>query len=128
MSGMTRKFCFAAALAAFLLLPAAIANGRPYPDQVRIAERRDGPCHVTVWRNEIVHSVEITGLEPGEDIDLKLTYEGRVLELPIPVPRKGIVIVSLESKVRGESVGVGYVDFESRRCRIHLSYPWRSKT
>lgn len=106
----------------------ALATSSQDLDSIKIASTRKGPCDVTVRRTSIVHIIEITGLDPDEAFDLVLTYEGRRLTIPVVVASKGVVIVALESKVKGESVGVGYVDFESNRCRVHLSYPWRSKT
>ena len=125
-----KRWILAALVAPLIPLPAGAALAADNHDGtvVVVASRRSGPCQVTVRRSDMFHAVEITGLEPDEQFDLVLTYEGRKLVLPIVVARKGVVLVTLESLVRGESIGVGYVDFESSRCRVHLSYPWRSKT
>lgn len=131
MRTMRSRLQHAAVLAAVLAGPPAnlaIAADRQDLATVKIAERRNGPCLATVTRGGSLHVVKITGLEPDEAFDLKLTYEGRVLILPIVAPSKGVVVVALESNVRGESIGVGYVDFDASRCRVHFSYPWRSKT
>lgn len=119
----------AAALAMLIGLAAtaAVAAASGDPGSTKIAERRYGPCIVTVTRAEGLHVVKITGLDPDENFDLTLTYQGRRLVIPIVVAGKGVVVVGLEPILRGDSTGVGHVDFDSRRCRAHFSYPWHSR-
>jgi hypothetical protein len=118
-----------AAVAAFVLscLPVVVAHSATPSelDYVKIAQARDGPCTATVKRAGNLFSVHIEGLEPGERFEVVSTSEREEIVIPVEVSYKGIVIIVTAPQVKGYTSGIAHIDFESRRCRIHLSYPWR---
>ena len=94
-------------------------------DYVRIARATDGRCIAEVKRAGNLYAVNISGLEPGEHFTVLSTSEREEIHIPGEVAAKGVVIVVIAPHVKGYSSGIAHIDFTSRRCRLHVSYPWR---
>jgi hypothetical protein len=106
--------------------PAFSANASEL-DYVKVAEATDGRCDVVVKREGRLYSIEIKGLEPDERFDVISTSERERIVIPVEVSYKGVVIIVIAPQVKGYDSGVAHIDFESRRCKIHVSYPWRDE-
>jgi hypothetical protein len=94
-------------------------------DYVKVAEATNGLCDLVVKREGRLYSIEIRGLEPDERFDVISTSEREQIVIPVEVSYKGEVIIVIAPQVKGYNSGIAHVNFESRRCKMHVSYPWR---
>jgi hypothetical protein len=114
-----------ASLLCMLSSPGLSANASEL-DYVKIAEATDGRCDVVVKREGRLYSIEIRGLEPDERFDVISTSEREQIVIPVEVSYKGVVLIVIAPQVKGYDSGIAHIDFESRRCKLHVSYPWRN--
>jgi hypothetical protein len=118
--------CAAIALSSLASAPAWPASDSEL-DYVKVAEASNGRCTAVVKRQRGLYSVLISGLEPNESFDVISTSEREELVIPVEASTTGLVIIIIAPNVKGYDSGVAHIDFESRRCRIHVSYPWRNE-
>jgi hypothetical protein len=94
-------------------------------DYVKVASASDGPCTAIVKREGPLFSFEVFGLEPGESFPVSSISAGERIDFAATASKDGYYLVVLVPNVKGRSSGIARVEFESRRCRIRVSFPWR---
>ena len=90
-----------------------------------VASARAGPCKMTVRGENTAFLVVVTGLEPGESLQIISNSEGEIRKWTSQAQddgRFGTIILPL---VVGKSFGSANLEVVGKRCRIEASYPWR---
>lgn len=94
-------------------------------DYVKVASASDGRCSALAKREGRLYSVEIIGLEPNERFPVYTSSAGETINYTAQANKDGYYLMILGPHVKGRSSGIAHFSFESARCRIHLSFPWR---
>lgn len=94
-------------------------------DYYRVASATDGRCTDIVKREGLLYSIEVYGLEANETFPMSTLSAGETIRFTATANRDGYYLMILAPNVKNRSSGIAHVEFESARCRIHVSFPWR---
>lgn len=107
------------------LAATAEAGAIEVPEPAIVSEAKAGPCRMTVLGGTSSFLIVVTGLKPGETLNITSRSEGEVLRWESAAQddgRYGTVVIPL---VKGKSFGTASLEVAGQRCRIEASYPWR---
>jgi hypothetical protein len=94
-------------------------------DYYRVASATDGRCTAIVKREGLLYSIEVYGLEPDESFPMSTSSAGEEIRYTASANREGYYVMILAPNVKNRSNGIAHVAFQSARCNIHVSFPWR---
>ena len=69
--------------------------------------------------------IVVTGLEPGERLELTSNSEGEIGKWTSQAEDDGRYATIVIPLVTGKSFGTANLELIGKRCRIAASYPWR---
>jgi hypothetical protein len=90
-----------------------------------VASAKAGPCTMTVRGESVAFLIVVTGLEPGESLQIVSNSEGEIRKWMGQAQDDGRFGTIILPAVIGKSFGSANLQVVGKRCRIEASYPWR---
>lgn len=116
-----RNLAYCSLLTAFLAWPSAAQD----LDSPRVAEARDKQCVLEVRGKTSAFLISVSGLIPGESLEITSESEGEILQYPAQANQRGEYDFIEVPLVVGKHSGVARITVASVRCRLKVSFPWR---
>lgn len=91
-----------------------------------VAEAWDGRCHMVVTGEGQVFAVHVSGLVPGEPLEVESTSDGETLRGSRVARSDGTFGGALFPAVLGKSSGIEAFTVTTARCRVSVSFHWNT--
>jgi len=111
-------------ISTFLMSWAASAQSQT-PESPIVVTAKAGPCVMTVRGEDLAFLIVVTGLLPGETLQITSNSEGEIRKWTSQAQDDGRYGTIILPAVTGKSFGSANLEVVGKRCRIEASYPWR---